>query len=583
MFARGRFACGLTFLIMAVGAAGSGAAESNVQSNDSEAAERAAAWDAYVEQFLADYFVAHPDFAVDAGRHEFDGQLPDWTEEGLRHEIARLRAERDKAAAFRDDKLDERRRFERDYLIARIDADLFWREVADAPHTSPFYYASSLDPDVYVSREYAPLETRIKAFTAYAKKVPRALEQIKANLRLPMAKSYVQIGRRSIGGLAKFYAEDVPGIFAAVEDDHLQQAFEAANEAAIQAVREFDAWLAQQEAMATGDFALGPEKFSQMLRMTESVDIPLGRLEEIGRRDLERNLLALEQACAKLAPGKSVAECMALVDAQKVAGNDPVAAAANQLDGLRDFVVENGIVTIPGTETAKVDRAPSYRAWNFAYINIPGAYEKGLPSVYYVSPPDPSWPPEMQRAYIPSEASLLFTSVHEIYPGHFLQYLHAHRAPSKIGRLFVGYGFSEGWAHYTEEMMREAGLRADDARYEIGQLQEALLRNVRYLSAIGLHTHGMTVEESKRMFREKAFQDEGNATQQALRGTFDPGYLNYTLGKLMIRKLREDWTALRGGRAAWKAFHDEFLRYGGPPIPLIRRAMMGPDDHGTLL
>jgi uncharacterized protein (DUF885 family) len=189
----------------------------------------------------------------------------------------------------------------------------------------------------------------------------------------------------------------------------------------------------------------------------------------------------------------------------------------------------------------------------------------------------------MQQAYIPSEASLLFTSVHEIYPGHFLQYLHAHRAPTQIGRLFVGYGFSEGWAHYTEEMMREAGLRADDPRYEIGQLQEALLRDVRYLSAIGLHTHGMTVEESKRMFREHAFQDEGNATQQALRGTFDPGYLNYTLGKLMIRKLRQDWTASRGGRAAWKEFHDEFLRYGGPPIPLIRRAMMGPDDDGTLL
>jgi len=393
----------------------------------------------------------------------------------------------------------------------------------------------------------------------------------------------VQIGRRSIGGLAKFYAEDVPGIFASVTDEESQQAFKAANDAAIRAVREFDAWLAQQEAIATDDFALGPEKFSQMLRMTEGVDIPLGRLEEIGRRDLERNLQALEIACEKFAPGKSVAECMALVDAQKVAGNDPVAAAANQLDGLREFVLKNNIVTIPGTESAKVAKAPSYRAWNFAYINIPGAYEKGLPSVYYVSPPDPTWTPQMQQAYIPSEASLLFTSVHEIYPGHFLQYLHAHRSPSKIGQLFVGYAFSEGWAHYTEEMMREAGLRSDDPRYKIGQLQEALLRNVRFLSAIGLHTHGMTIEESKKMFREKAFQDEGNATQQALRGTFDPGYLNYTLGKLMIRKLREDWTASRGGRAAWKEFHDEFLRYGGPPIPLIRRAMLGADDDGTLL
>jgi uncharacterized protein (DUF885 family) len=542
-----------------------------------------AAWDAYVERFLADYFVANPDFAVEAGKHEFDGQLPDWSEAGLRKEIARLHAEREKASAFKDAQLEQRRRFEREYLISRIDANLFWREVADAPHTSPFYYASSLDPDVYVSREYAPPETRIKSFTAYATNVPRALSQIKANLKLPMAKSLVQIGRRTIGGLAEFYAKDVPGIFASVKDAESQKAFKAANDAAIQAVREFDAWLAEQEAYATDDFALGPEKFSQMLRMTEGVDIPLGRLEEIGKRDLERNLSALKHACEEFAPGKSVAECMAEAEAHKVEGNDPVQAAMNQLGGLREFVLEKDIVTIPGTESATVAQAPSYKAWNFAYINIPGAYEKNLPSIYYVSPPDPTWPAEVQQAYIPSEASLLFTSAHEVYPGHCLQYLHAHRAGSKIGQLYVGYAFSEGWAHYTEEMMYEAGLRAEEPRFHMGQLQEALLRNVRFLSAIGLHTHGMTIEESKKMFREKAFQDEGNATQQAMRGTFDPGYLNYTLGKLMIRKLREDWTTSRGGRAAWKEFHDEFLRYGGPPIPLIRRAMMGGDDKGTLL
>jgi uncharacterized protein (DUF885 family) len=183
---------------------------------------------------------------------------------------------------------------------------------------------------------------------------------------------------------------------------------------------------------------------------------------------------------------------------------------------------------------------------------------------------------------MPTTGSLLFTSVHEAYPGHFLQYLHAHRAPSLIGRLFGSYAFSEGWAHYTEEMMYEAGLGGGDPQAHISQLQDALLRNVRFLSAIGLHTQGMTIDQSKRMFREVAFLDEGGAEQQAVRGTFDPAYLNYTLGKLMIRKLRDDWTATRGGRAAWKDFHDEFLQYGSPPIPLIRRQMIGPDDDGSL-
>jgi uncharacterized protein (DUF885 family) len=553
------------------------------QHRAAQSASGTSVWDNYVKRYLNDYFAANPDAAVAAGKHEFDGQLPDWSEVGLRREITRLHEERKNASAFRDDDLDNRRRFERDYLIAQIDRELFWREVADQPHSSPTYYSNALDPDVYVRREYAPLETRIKAFTAYARNVPRALEQIKANLRTPMPKTFVQIGRKTIGGLAGFFAGDVAATFAPVKDEQLQKDFQTANAAAIQAVKEFDAWLALQEPTATDDYALGPEKFSLMLKMTEGVDIPLGRLDEIGKRDLERNLNALEKACKQLAPDKSVAECMAMVAARKAEGDGPVDAASRQLAGLREFVETHDLVSIPGIEQARVAQAPAYRAWNFAYIDIPGPFESGLPSTYYISPPDPSWTKEAQDAYTPGRGNLLYTSAHEVYPGHFLQYLHAHRAPSMIGKLFVGYGFSEGWAHYAEEMMHEAGLSGGDPELHIGQLHDALLRNVRFVSAIGLHTQGMSVEESKRLFREKSFTDEGNAQQQAVRGTFDPAYLNYTLGKLIIRKLRDDWTATRGGRAAWKEFHDEFLRYGGPPIPLIRRVMLGPEDKGTLL
>jgi uncharacterized protein (DUF885 family) len=539
-------------------------------------------WDAYVKQFLTDYFQANPVFAAHAGKHEFDGQLPDWSEAGLKKEIARLHAERTKAAAFKNSDLNDRQRFERDYLLSQIDGDLFWLEVADQPHTAPFWYADALDPDVYISREYAPLETRIKAYTKFASNVPRALQQVKANLKLPLAKTSIKIAHRTIGGLADFFAKDVPKIFEPVKEEKSQADFKVSNDAAVQAIREFDSWLTQQEAQATGEFALGSEKFGKMLKMTEGVDIPLGRLESIARQDLDRNLAALREACAKLAPAKSVAECVAQCDALKSEDADPVTAAQNQLAGLRKFVIDKNVVTIPGTEEALVKKAPAYKAWNFAYITIPGAYEKNLPSIYYISPPDPTWSKAVQMAYVPGRASLLFTSAHEVYPGHFTQYLHAHQAESEIGQLFVGYGFSEGWAHYTEEMMYDMGLGDEDPEMHIGQLQEALLRNVRFLSAIGLHTQGMTVDESKRMFREKAFQDEGNAEQQALRGTFDPAYLNYTLGKLMIRKLRDDWCATRGGKKAWKDFHDKFLKYGGPPIPLIRRSMMGPNDKSSL-
>ena len=540
-----------------------------------------AKWDAYVEQFITDYFTANPHFAVYQGRHEFDGKLPDWSPGGIGNEIERLKSERGKASAFGDPDLDERQRFERDYLIAQIDKDLFWRETADQPHTNPYFYSDALDPDVYVSREYAPLETRIKSYTAYARSVPPALEQIKGNLKLPMALNHIKIGRQTIGGLASFFEKDVVRVFAPVRDEQAQKEFKEANAAAARSVSGFDAWLGQQEAGATNNFALGPERFRMMLKQTEAVDIDLGELERIARADLDRNLAAVKTECDKYAPGKTLVECNNKANARKAPGT-LVDAATRQLAELRKFVQERDIVSVPGTEECKVALAPPYKAWNFAYINIPGPYEKGLPSVYYVSPPDPSWSKAKQDAYLPGEGSLLFTSVHEGYPGHFLNFLHSNRSKSKFGQVFVGYAYAEGWAHYTEEMMYDAGLGAGDAELHLGQLQEALLRNVRFLSAIGLHTKGMTVEESKKLFIEQGLQDEGNAEQQANRGTFDPAYLNYTMGKLMIRKLRDDWTASRGGRGAWKQFHDQFLSYGGPPIPLVRKAMMGPEDKVPL-
>jgi hypothetical protein len=549
------------------------------QSNTTTAAN--SNWDSYVDQFLNDYFAANPTFAVYQGKHEYDGKFPDWSEAGLQKEIARLKAERDKASKFTDDQLDERQRFERDYLIAQIDKDLFWRQTADYPHLNPYWYADAMDPDVYVSRPYASLEVRLKAYTTYAKNVPAALDQIKGNLKGPLAMNLIKIGRQTIGGLADFYEKGVSKVFAGITDQQLQADFKAANEGATNAVRDFDAWLAEQEKTATNNFALGPEKFRAMLKQTEGVDIDLAQLEQIARADLDRNLNAFKQECDKYAPGASLQECNAKVSNDKPAG-ELIDVATKQISELRQFVQQNDVVSVPGTEECKVALAPPYKAWNFAYINIPGPYETNLPSVYYVAPPDPSWPPDKQRDYIPGKGSLLFTTVHEAMPGHFLQFLHANRSKSKFGQVFVGYAFAEGWAHYTEEMMYDAGLGKDDAALHLGQLQEALLRNVRFISAIGLHTKGMTVAESKKMFIEEGLQDEGNAEQQANRGTFDPAYLNYTMGKLMIRKLREDWTASRGGRSGWKQFHDQFLSYGGPPIPLVRRAMMGKDDMGSL-
>jgi uncharacterized protein (DUF885 family) len=345
----------------------------------------------------------------------------------------------------------------------------------------------------------------------------------------------------------------------------------------------------------TDAFPLGKELYAQMLKDTEQVDVPVDQVEAAGKADLQRNTDMLKAECATYLPKGTLAACIAKMDAKKPP-EGTLEAARRQLTMLRDFVQKNNIVSIPSDNQARVAEAPPYNRENSAFIQVPGPYEKNPTSIYNIAPPNPKWTKAEQAAYIPSEATLLFTSVHEVWPGHYLQFLHANANPDKLEAIWVGYGYAEGWAHYAEEMMYEEGLGKGDPESHIGQLRDALLRDVRLLSSIGLQTEGMTEAQSEKMFREQAFQDPGNAKQQAARGTYDPAYLNYTLGKLMLRKLRTDWIAkmrASGGAAAagvpadddhalWHDFHDKVLSYGGPPIPLLRKQMLG-DSSGSPL
>ncbi len=526
----------------------------------------------FQNRFIERAFEIDPTFAANQGRHEFDGRLPDWTEQGIQTAITFLRDSITEAEAMRS--LSEEQTFQRDYLVAIARGQLFWLETADQPHTNPAFYMGALSPSMYVTRPYAPLEVRLRAYIQYLEAIPTAAEQIRTNLRTPLPLTFINYGRSAFGGLAEYYQGDGKAAFAEVDDPALQSQLSTASNAAAVAMNGLSNWLETQRPNATNDFALGAERFAQMLRDTEMVDISLEELERIGREDLARNQQALTQACAQYAPGATLPACMTRANEQKPQGG-AVEGARAQLAGLRQFIIDNNLVSIPGVEEAQVEEAPPFARQNFAYINIPGPYETNLPSVYYIAPPDPTWPAQVQRDFVPSETELLFVSAHEVWPGHFLNFLHANRSENQFGRIFVGYAYAEGWAHYTEEMMWDAGLGAGDARTHIGQVSNALRRDCRYLSAILMHTGRMTVDQSREMFVNECYQDEGNARQQAARGTYDPAYLNYTMGKLLIRRLREDWTASRGGREGWHDFHDAFLIYGGPPIPLVRQQMMG--------
>jgi hypothetical protein len=413
---------------------------------------------------------------------------------------------------------------------------------------------------------------RAEAFIAYLEKVPGAVAQMRANLELPMPKTFVDYSVVSFKGMAEFYQKDALLAFAEASDPALQARLRAAIEPAGKAMLELSAWFGAQTSFAEKGYVLGAERFRTMIALAEGVTSPLEELEAIGRADLQRNVDALTAACARYAPKLSIQKCVDKLNLDKPKGG-PVEGARGQLQDLRSFVQKHDIVSIPGSEEAKVAEAPAYQRQNFAYIEIPGPYEKGLPSVYYIAPPDPRWTKAEQDAYVPGKAELLFTSVHEVWPGHFLQFLHSNRASWRFGQLFVGYAFAEGWAHYAEELMVEQGIAEGAPELHIGQLSNALLRNVRFLCAIGLHTQDLSVAQCEQMFKDKAYQDAGNARQQASRGTYDPAYLNYTMGKLMIRKLRADWQAENPGRPV-REFHDAFLAHGGPPIPLLRARLL---------
>src|SRR4249919_688786 len=298
-----------------------------------------------VDAFIQGAFERNPVFAANAGKHEFDGKLPDYSPEGLKSTITWLHAQRDTFAGFGDDRLDETGRYQRDYVVAVIDGQLFWLEDSGFAYSNPAFYTGDLSPSMYLTRPYAPLPQRMAAFVTYQEALPKAIEQIKANFKLPLPATYIDLGVNSFGGYASFFKNDVPAIFAEVKDDALQARFKVANTAAIKASQDMADWLKSQKPQATQGFALGAEKFSKMLHATELVDMPLAQLKAAGEADLQRNLDALKAACDQFAAGKPLSDCMEKANADKPEGG-AVAGARTQLAGLKQFIIDKDLVTI---------------------------------------------------------------------------------------------------------------------------------------------------------------------------------------------------------------------------------------------
>ncbi|HEY1817101.1 MAG TPA: DUF885 domain-containing protein [Kofleriaceae bacterium] len=529
------------------------------------AAPKPADFDALVNQVLDDMLANDPMRAVGLGLHDRDGQLPDISPAALTTDLVRTRSNLAALEAIDVKTLAPKQRETLDTLEVALRNDLFDREELDDPHTNPLRYAS-FGLDSYVVRPYAPVAQRAAAFAKVCNALPAYLDQARKNLRLPMPRTWIDIALLMTKGTIDFVDHD------AREQLGDQPALATCKSALADQV----AWLEQQAPHGTTAYALGKDKFLGMLAADEGFTITLPALQKLADDTLARDTQALAEAAKQIDPNKTPAEVVAALADDRP--TDTLAAATEQAAQLRQFLIDHHIVTVPPDETCEVRASPAFQRWNAAFMDGPGPFEHAkLPYFYYISPPDPTWPPEEQRAYLMPRGNLLFTTAHEVYPGHFIQALHQRRNPSRATQMLGSYMTGEGWAHYAEQMMYDEGAGGHTPQAHIGQLTEALLRDVRFVVAIGEHTGGMTVEQAEALFTGKAFQDPGNAHQQAVRGTFDPMFLSYTVGKLAIMKLRTDWMA-KHPSATLCEFHDEFLAHAPEPMSVIRRAMLGDDS-----
>jgi uncharacterized protein (DUF885 family) len=554
--------------------------------NDDSALEKVA--DEYVKGWLA----AHPLTATSLGIHEYDGRISDYTRLSIDAELSRLKRFDARLKEFDASKLKPAAGIELRVLQAGVRRDLFELQDMVSFENNPMVYAQALDVNVYIKRNFAPLEDRARSIIAIENQTPNIIIAAKTNLAAVLPRPYVELAIEIARGSADFLKKDLVEALKGVKDERIVAAFTLSNRKASMALTEYANWLEKEKLpKATGQWALGEEKYHRMLLEGEMVDLPPARVLEIGLAELKREQEAFAEAAKLIDPGKPAIEVFKEIQKEHPKPETLIAETAKDLEAVRQFVIDHELVTMPSKVRAEVKETPKFaRATSFASMDSPGPFEKkASEAYYYVTPTEPEWSDEQKEQWL--TAFNYYTtdvvSIHEVYPGHYTQFLHLNTSDvTKAQKIFNSYAFVEGWAHYAEKMVidegygRAKGDTPNDeevkraAKYRMAQADEALLRLCRLCVSIKMHTQGMSVEEGTKFFQENCYYEEKPSRSEAMRGTFDPGYLNYTLGKLQILKLREDYKAQEGDKFSLKKFHDEMLKHGMPPIRLLREIML---------
>jgi uncharacterized protein (DUF885 family) len=548
-----------------------------------------AAFTALAGEYLEDLYKRQPTQATFLGIHKYDDQLEDYSRQAMADAVDASRAFRKRIEATDAAALSASNQLDREQLLRAIDARILALDAVRSWARDPDLYSSGITNTAYimVKRAYAPPETRLRQLIAREKQMPAVLLEARKNLDNP-PKIYVEIAIEQIDGSRGFFETAVAQAFPEVKDAALLGEFKKTNGAVIAALADYKKWL-QTDLLkrANGNFAIGSDIYAKKLAAEEMIELPLDALLAIAEQDLKKNQAAFAETAKKIDPALTPMQVLGKVQAEHPPAAKLMSLTQAELDSLGRFMTERRIVTIPKAEPARVQETPPFlRATTTASMDIPGPFETVSTEAYYnMTLPDPKLTPKQVEEFMTQwyYAAITNVSVHEVWPGHYLQFLYGKSFPSDVRKVLGAASNAEGWAHYCEQMVIDEGFHADDPKYRLAQIQDALLRDVRFIAGIRLHTKGMTREQAEELFVKEGYQPRPVAVSESKRGTSDATYGYYTMGKLMILKLREDYKARQarsGAPFSLQEFHDSFIRLGPLPLPLVRKAMLG--ETGTL-
>jgi uncharacterized protein (DUF885 family) len=542
----------------------------------------------FVDEYLAWLHETHPTNATFDGVHLHDDLLEDLSRPALDAQVRDLGGFARRLAAIDPARLTDVERLERPALDASIRARLFELEQIRTCERNPQCYGDLLSTSLagQVLFDYAPLPERARRLLSKLRQVPRLMQAARDNIKDPPG-IFIKVGLESLRGSLRFIEDDLPRALSALDDLHVLGDLADASTEAAHAISAYIAYLEEDLApRARGPFRLGRERLQQKLALDEGITLDPDRLLAIAERELHATQEEFRRVASRL-NGKDPAAAWASAKAKHPPAGEVVSAVHEQLSELRTFIQRQDLVSLPDAAAVQVAPTPRFYRWTFASMWTPGPFEtRPLRAYYYITDADPAWPRDRQEEHLRdfSYGALWSISIHEVYPGHFLHYQHLRRvqAPLRKSILFSSTAMVEGWAHYAEQMMMEAGFGRQDPTIRLGQLAESLIRLCRLIVGLRLHSEDLSVEQGVRFFRDEAYLEEASARREAERGTFDPSYVLYSLGRLMVLKLREDCRASEGDRFSLRAFHDTLLGNGTIPLWLHRNLMLG-ENNGAML